>query len=195
MDAGGIMTRHLLRGAPLALCVVAGAALAGCHSSGATTDVDADFVSCTGEKRATPYQPGMQVTSTNGTFVVKLLSNTFTDSMGKTTDEAFEKGVDVWSVETDTASTATPTDGLAISVRPYMPDHVHGTTPVGVMPVGSGGLYTIDPVNLYMAGYWEVTLTIVQTPPAAAGDADAGADAAPPAPITDTAVLKICVPD
>ncbi len=191
------MTRHLLRGAALSLCVLAGAALSGCNSKGGTSEasIDADFVSCTGETRSTPYHPGMQVTSTNGTFVVKLLSNTFTDSGGKTTDEAFVKGVDVWSVEADTAATMAPTDGLAISVRPYMPDHLHGTTPVGVMPVGSGGLYTITPVNLYMAGYWEVTLSLVETPPASASDPDAGADAAPPAPISDNAVLKICVPD
>jgi hypothetical protein len=43
-----------------------------------------------------------------------------------------------------------------------------------------------------MAGYWVVTFAIDGPLPA---DADAGADAAPPAPISDTAVLKICVPD
>jgi hypothetical protein len=195
MDAGGIMTRHLVRGAALSLCVLAGAALSGCQSPSEAPPIDADFVVCTAEPRATPYQPGMQVTSTNGVFIVKLLSNMFTDSSGKTMDEAFVKGYDVWSVETDRASNMAPLDGLSISVSPYMPDHKHGTTPVGVMPTGSGGIYTMSPVNLYMAGYWEVTFNIVETPPAAATDPDGGADAAPPAPISDTAVLKICVPD
>ena len=45
---------------------------------------------------------------------------------------------------------------------------------------------------LAMPGYWEVTFTIAQAP--AAGP-DGGTDAAPAAPISDTAVLKICVPD
>ena len=63
------------------------------------------------------------------------------------------------------------------------------------MPVGSGGQYMFSPVNLYMAGYWTITVTIDGPPPADATDPDAGADAAPPAPISDTAVLKICVPD
>ena len=189
------MTRRLVRCSPLLFWVAAGAALPACHSNSETTPPDADFVSCAAETRATPYQPGMQVTSDHGTFLVKLLSNTFTDSTGVTKDEAFAKGIDDWTVETDMAATMTPADGLSISVKPYMPDHVHGTTPVGVMPVGSGGKYMINPVNLYMAGYWEVTFTIVQPVQADATDPDGGADAAPPAPISDTAVLKICVPD
>ena len=82
-----------------------------------------------------------------------------------------------------------PMDGLTISVDPEMPDHNHGTTPVGVMPVGSGGLYMMSPVNLYMAGYWLVTLSIVAPP--AADASDAGSDAAPPAPIMDTAALNL----
>lgn len=188
------MTRRLLRFSPMLFWVAAGAALPACHSNGETATPDADFVSCVGETRATPYAPGMQVTSTNGTFVVKLLSNTYTDPTG-TKDEAFVKGNDVWTVETDIAATMMPVDGLSISVSPYMPDHGHGTTPVGVMPVGSDGKYMIEPVNLYMAGYWEVTFRIVETPPVDATYPDGGADAAPPAPISDSAVLKICVPD
>lgn len=185
------MTRRLLRFSPLLFWLAAGAALPACHSNGDTSMMDADFVTCTNEPRATPYAPGMQVTSGNSTFVVKLLSNTFTGPDGKTVDEAFAKGDDVWTVETDVAATMTPTDGLDIAVVPRMPDHKHGTTPVGVMPVGSGGKYMVEPVNLYMAGYWEVTFTIVETPPTDATDPDA----APPAPISEDAVLKICVPD
>jgi len=191
------MTRRLLRCSPLWFWVAASAALPACHTPGDNPgQVDADFVSCSAETRATPYQPGIQVTSTNGTFIVKLLSNTFTDSAGKTKDQAFAKGIDVWKIETDLASTTAPMDGLTISVDPEMPDHNHGTTPVGVMPVGNGGLYMFSPVNLYMAGYWVVTLTIDAPPPIGGSDSDAGADAptAPPAPISDTAVLKICVP-
>jgi hypothetical protein len=187
------MTRRLLGCLPPLFWVAVGAALPACHSNGQTAGSDADFVSCAAEPRATPYQPGMQVTSTSGTFIVKLLSNTFTGPSGKPKDQTFTKGIDEWKVEADLASTMAPMDGLAISVDPEMPDHNHGTTPVGVMPVGSGGLYMMSPVNLYMAGYWVVTLSIVAPPSADAPDA--GSDAAPPAPIMDTAALKICVPD
>jgi hypothetical protein len=140
---------------------------------------DADFVSCAAETRATPYTAGMQVTSRTGTFVVKLLSNTFTDANGKVLTEAPAKGVDVWTVEADAANTQTPTDGLTISVSPYMPDHLHGTTPVAVTPAGAG-TYTIAPLNLYMSGYWEITLTLT--------DSSSGTN------VVDTAMLPICVP-
>lgn len=188
------MTRRLLGSSPLLLWVAAGAALPACHSTSAAPN-DADFITCEAEPRATKYEPGMQVTSTNGAFIVKLVKNTFTDSSGIPKDESFVKGYDVWTVETDAANTMTPLDDLSINVTPYMPDHKHGTTPVGVMAAGSAGVYTMSPVNLYMAGYWEVTFDIVQAPPAEATDADAGADAAPPTPISDSAILKICVPD
>jgi hypothetical protein len=188
------MTRRLLGFSPLLFWVAAGAALPACHST-TEAPMDADFVTCIGEARATPYQPGMQVTSKNGTFIVKLIKNTFTDSSGIAQDESFVKGYDVWTVETDQGTSMTPLDGLSIKVLPYMPDHKHGTTPVGVMAAGSPGVYTMSPVNLYMAGYWEVTFNIVQTPAPADTDADGGADAAASAPISDSAVLKICVPD
>ena len=82
------MTRRLLRCLPLLFWVAVGAALPACHSNGQTArGRTPTSYSCTAEPRATPYQPGMQVTSTNGTFIVKLLSNTFTDSSGKTKDE------------------------------------------------------------------------------------------------------------
>jgi hypothetical protein len=183
MGARAIWTRDLL---VLALASGVGAGtLSACQSNSSGTDTpDADFVSCVGETRATPYTPGMQVTSTAGSYVVKLLSNTFADATGKVTDEAFAKGIDVWTVEADAAATATPVDGLTIAVNPYMPDHRHGTTAVGVTPAGSG-TYTISPLNLYMAGYWEITLDLSSP----AGDAANGAST------TDSAVLKICVPD
>jgi hypothetical protein len=141
---------------------------------------DVDFISCADEPRAPPFQQGMQVPSAAGTYVVKLVRNTFTDASGKVLTEPPAKGVDVWTVEVDAAATQTPLDGLTIAVRPFMPDHGHGTTSVGVTPAGAG-VYTISPLNLYMAGYWEVTLTI--TDPSAA------------TPASDTAMLKICVPD
>jgi hypothetical protein len=40
-----------------------------------------------------------------------------------------------------------------------MPDHAHGSPqPVVVTEMGDGE-YKLDPVNLFMAGYWEVTIS------------------------------------
>ena len=164
------------------LLALATGALSACHSTGGTTAAttsDAEFLSCSTETRATPYRPGMQVPSRAGTYVVKLLRNTFMDADGKVLEEAPAKGVDVWTVEADIAASMTPADGLSISVNPYMPDHLHGTTPAAVTAGGSG-TYTISPLNLYMAGYWEITLTIT--------DSSSGNN------VVDTAMLPICVP-
>jgi len=70
---------------------------------------------------------------------------------------------------------------MSITVSPYMPDHRHGTTAVGVTAAGAG-TYRIYPLNLYMAGYWEITFNLTDT---SAGDA----------PVTDSAMFPICVPD
>ena len=187
------LTRHLRRGLqvlglPFLLAAAAGGSLSACHSNDASdggVGADVDFVTCETETRATKYealkQGGTPEASNRGVYVLKLLSNTFTDPSGHTADQPPTKGNDTWNVEIDRADTLAPVDGLTISVIPYMPDHRHGTTPVGVMPVGSGGDYTISPLNLYMAGYWEITFDLVD--PAA----DAGA--------SESVLVPICVPD
>jgi hypothetical protein len=184
------LTRH--RQHSLRFLIVAaatGASLGACHSNDASdggVGADVDFVTCRTEARAKDYdllkQGGTPLTSTpGGLYVLKLLSNTFTDSSNVTTDQPPAKGIDVWTVEIDRADTLAGVDGLTVSVSPYMPDHRHGTTPVGVTPVGAGGDYTIAPLNLYMAGYWEITVSLVDP------TADAGAG--------ESVMVPICVPD
>lgn len=49
--------------------------------------------------------------------------------------------------------------GAEISVRPWMPDHGHGTpVEIGITDMGDGE-YMLDPLNLFMAGLWEVHVT------------------------------------
>jgi hypothetical protein len=72
------------------------------------------------------------------------------------------KGDNTW-VLSFTDSGGAPLDGLAITVTPLMPDHGHGTPVVAVVtPTGEAGQYSIEPVNLFMEGYWEVTFEITQ---------------------------------
>ena len=157
----------------------------GCKSTGAAADdsgvaSDAEFVNCATQTLAPPFRQGMQVTSQTGTYLLKVLKNTFTDATGMVLTVDPAKGIDVWTIEIDAASAGTPVDGMSIAVRPYMPLHFHGTTSVGVMAVG-GGTYTISPLNLYMAGYWEITFNLTDM----SGDA----------PVTDSAMVPICIPD
>jgi hypothetical protein len=172
---------------PWLVAILIACGLCACKSSGAADDAgvvgDADFVNCAAESRATPFPAGggIQVTSRNGGYVVKALQNTFVDDKGKVLIVAPTKGIDSWTIETDRAATGTPIDGMSIAVHPYMPDHRHGTTAVGVTAAGAG-TYTIYPLNLYMAGYWEITFDLTDV---SAGDA----------PVTDSAMFPICVPD
>ena len=155
------------------------AAAAGCGSNGqgpasqdgAVPSDDGSFMTCAQDKRAMPYQPGMQVTSSAGTFTIKLLDS----SPGPPV-----KGNNVWNLEIDDASSGAPVDGLAIDVTPWMPDHNHGTSAaVGVMPAG-GGDYTLMPIYLYMSGFWQVKMNLTAT----ANDAGTA----------DNAILPICIP-
>jgi hypothetical protein len=52
-------------------------------------------------------------------------------------------------------------DGAQISVTPRMPDHGHGTPIVATVTDQGGGSYLLDPVNLFMAGYWTVAIRVV----------------------------------
>ncbi|HET6149460.1 MAG TPA: FixH family protein [Polyangia bacterium] len=167
-----------------AIAIVLGLTGAGCKSSGAADDGgvmgDVDFVNCAAETRATPFRQGMQVTSRNGTYLLKVLKNTFQDPTLQVLTIDPAKGVDVWTIEIDAAATGAPLDGMSIAVKPFMPDHNHGTTAVGITAAGAG-TYTIAPLNLYMAGYWEITFNLTDI----SGDA----------PTTDSAMVPICIPD
>ena len=69
-----------------------------------------------------------------------------------------------------------PVDGATLEVTPFMPDHGHGTSINAVVtPSGSNGEYDVTPVNMWMPGYWEVTVDID----------DQGT--------ADSAVFKVCI--
>ena len=179
----------LVFGRSVGALFLAALAGAGCKSSAAASDdagtvidadFEADFVSCAAETRALPFQKGMQVMSRDKGYLLKVLKNTFTDATSTVLTIDPAKGIDVWTIEVDGASSRAPVDGMSITVRPFMPDHGHGTTSVGVTPAG-GGTYTIAPLNLYMAGYWEITFNL--------------ADMSGDAPVNDSAMVPICIPD
>ena len=68
------------------------------------------------------------------------------------------RGLNTWTIALSDLQDA-PMTGMEFTVIPWMPDHGHGSPqPVVVTEVGDGE-YTLDPVNLFMAGYWEVTIS------------------------------------
>ena len=43
-----------------------------------------------------------------------------------------------------------------------MPDHGHGASKEAIVtPSGTDGMYDVDPVNLWMPGFWEVRFNVM----------------------------------
>jgi hypothetical protein len=107
--------------------------------------------------------------SKNGAFNVSLLASAQSPPViGDLT---------TWTLQIADAAGAM-VDGATITIKPWMPDHGHGTDAVAhVMPAGTTGQYTITPLYLFMAGYWTITFTITN-----------GA-------VTDTVVYSVCLSD
>ena len=87
------------------------------------------------------------------------------------------RGDNKWVVEVD-AATGGALPHADVEVTPFMPDHGHGTPiKVGVTPLATPGQYELAPMNLWMPGYWEISVT-----------ASAGSD-------RDAAIFKLCIAD
>jgi hypothetical protein len=114
----------------------------------ADAGVDAPSV-CDNELRDEDYVPGMSKLGTNGYKVVLVTS----------TPVIRPKGDYVWDIQVlDPAMQ--PLDGATIKVGPSMPDHHHGAQKTAVVTPGTGGMYSLSPVNLWMKGYWTVLIKI-----------------------------------
>lgn len=70
------------------------------------------------------------------------------------------KGDNVWTIEIRDSADV-PVTGLAFTVTSYMPDHGHGTPVFPAVDEVGDGVYTLNPINLFMPGYWETTITAV----------------------------------
>ncbi|MEX1367713.1 MAG: FixH family protein [Nannocystaceae bacterium] len=77
------------------------------------------------------------------------------------------RGDNAWTVMITDASGAAM-EGIALDARPWMPDHGHGSAVEESVTELGAGEYEIEPLNLFMAGLWEVTLVLT--------DADGEAD-------------------
>ena len=119
--------------------------LSGCdHQHGSSSP-------CANETRADAYSPGMEKTSQSGNLIVRL-----SDSQPGPP----QKGDNTWTLQLRDKA-GSPLSGATLDVTPYMPDHGHGT-PVKAQSSEAGspsGQYRVTPVNLFMPGLWQVTIT------------------------------------
>ncbi|MES1172498.1 MAG: FixH family protein [Bacteroidota bacterium] len=137
--------------------LLAAIVLVGCGSGSAVSDDGGTFLNCASDTRAVPYAPGMLATSTQTSpvFTIKLVNSDPGPPV---------KGDNTWTLEVDETATGTPLDGLDVTVTPWMPDHMHGTTKVvEVTPAAAAGQYALAPVYLRMSGFWQVKVTVIST--------------------------------
>jgi hypothetical protein len=122
---------------------------------GGAFDPDADtFIPCTDDPRAEKYTAGMQKTAPKGQLSVTLLSSDPGPPI---------KGTNVWTVQVSDAARA-PQSGATVKVKPFMPDHGHGSPAKPVISaLPAAGQYKVTPLYLFMAGLWEITLDVTTT--------------------------------
>jgi len=131
-------------------------ALAGCgdDSSGDGHDHDHDgdasmSFDCTMETRAEAYVANLEKSGT--LYKVSLVSDPAPPL----------KGDNSWTIKVTDAASGDPVDGLTVDSDPQMPDHGHGTPKQETVTPGQNpGEYMLDPINLWMPGYWEVTINL-----------------------------------
>jgi hypothetical protein len=143
------------------LALLSIAASAACGGDGGVED---ELVDCVAETRDDDYVAGMVKSG-------ERLSFALIDADPAPPDE----GDNTWTLHV--ADGETGVEGLTLTVDPWMPDHDHGTPIAAVVTEGTGGDYTVAPINLWLAGLWEVTIE--------ASDGES----------TDTAVFAFCIED
>lgn len=141
----------------LALLALPLAGMIGCSSSSSSStgstssasDTDAQAIGCGGDKRAETYAAGMGQMGTTGTFHFILMN---ANPAPETT------GTEVWTLKLTDASGAAVTDATFPVMKPWMPEHGHGTATVEITN-NKDGTYTLNPMYLFMLGLWEVDMT------------------------------------
>lgn len=150
-----------MRTASLTLAVLA---LAACHSGNGETYLDASegAADCALHDDVQSYVVGLQAVGEKGVINANLMD---------ATPAPPARNNNTWIVKLVATGSAGSGSGSAlpagtlisdanISATPYMPDHGHGT-PIEVIPTyEGGGEYQLTPVNLWMPGYWVITMVI-----------------------------------
>lgn len=122
----------------------------------APADGGTDVVSCRSDPRVEPWKPGLSRSSADGS--VRLVVGASSPASGANP----VRGSYTWSLRVLDAN-GQPVANPALAVKPWMPDHGHGTSvEASFTPDGKGG-YTVGPLYLFMAGVWQLPFTV--TPP------------------------------
>ncbi len=160
------MRRTLLLGASLVA--------ASCGGDPAVDDPDEEARACIATGRGDTYVVGLERAGIGGVLDFKLMSAT-------PAPPGFNNNAWIIQINTMAAGVVgSPATDAMIRVTPFMPDHQHGTPiKATVRAVPEAGQYELTPINMWMPGYWEITL-----------DATI---AAPAGTVSDRVVYKFCI--
>jgi hypothetical protein len=141
-------------------------ALAACGAGNDTPDDASD--NCVADPRGEPFSIGISKLGRD---------NRLTFSIMAATPAPPARGDNNWTIAVSNSSGAVV--GATVTAKPFMPDHRHGSaiTAVVTPQATTPGQYDITPVNLWMPGIWETTIT-----------------ATPPGGTLDVAVFSFCIP-
>jgi hypothetical protein len=110
----------------------------------------AHATTCAKETRADTYVQGLE--KSGDVFAIRLL---------EATPGPPEVGINQWSLALYEGDSRV--DTATISVRPWMPDHGHGTTPMTHQArrvVGSEATHELGPFDFFMPGFWTITFHV-----------------------------------
>jgi hypothetical protein len=143
--------------------------LAAC--SGGEMHGDDEPVNCATETRDDVFVVGLAKMGTGGALEFKLMS---ANPAPPARDD------NTWQLQLSSVTGGTvgaPVPGATLTVTPFMPDHQHGSgKAVVVEPMTEAGHYNLTPINLWMPGLWETTIS------------------ASSASGSDSAVFRFCIP-
>jgi hypothetical protein len=135
----------------LALCLACASlafAVGACSDDGG--DDGTATYNCEAEQRDEQYLAGMQKVGPGGVQV----------TLVSATPAPPGRDDNTWEVEL--AQGGAPLVGATVAVRPFMPDHQHGTSVAVVVTPDptTAGRYELSPLNLWMPGLWEITIDV-----------------------------------
>src|ERR1041384_2550451 len=128
---------------------------AGACGGGGTMPPDADeALACINSGRGDTYVVGLEHAGKAGQLDFKLMS-------ADPAPPGFNNNT--WVVQLNAMAAGVvgaPVTGATVTVTPFMPDHQHGTQIRAKVDELTGGQYHLSPINLWMPGYWEITIDV-----------------------------------
>lgn len=109
---------------------------------------------CAGDERADTYVAGLERMTEQTGYRVTLAENLYEGS-----PRAPDRGLNTWRIKV-TDNAGQPMTDVKVILRPWMPDHGHGTTPLDIEATATGDTYEAGPFNLFMGGFWRFTVKV-----------------------------------